>query len=185
LIETNTGFQSDLWFYCTRNKICHLIDVLRNYTELGDIKYFIFSDCDVHYIKKNQHEWSNLDEYLSNTDKDVYFVVEESYESPLNTGFFIMKNNESIPKLIDFFVEVLDTIDVTDKKDMGLGDQTIINNLRYKINWGHIPDEYVIRGHCPFNADKCLLHHATGAGNVRDKLLQINHLLSTLESLSA
>ena len=47
-----SGFRSDLWYYCVRNKINHLINVLKNYDSLNNIKYFIFTDCDIIYIKK-------------------------------------------------------------------------------------------------------------------------------------
>jgi len=48
----NTGFQTDLWYYCIRNKLNHLIDILNNYDNLIDIQYFIFRDCDFIYIRK-------------------------------------------------------------------------------------------------------------------------------------
>jgi len=182
LVETNTGVCSDLWYYCVRNKINHLKDVLSNYKEYSDMKYFIFSDCDIHYIKKNEHEWSNLDEYITKGDKDVYFMAERGPERDVNSGFFIIKNTDYIPYLVSFFDEVLETFDVTDKNELGLGDQLIINNLKHKINWGHIPDEYIIAGPCPFDRNKCLLHHATSAGNVGEKLHQIYYVLHQLQN---
>ena len=182
MVDTNTGIGSDLWYYCLRNKMVHLRDVLTNYQEYSDMKYFIFSDCDIHYIQKNVDEWSNLEEYISNGDKDVYFMAERNPSRDVNTGFFIIKNTNYINHLVSFFDEVLETFDATDRNELGLGDQLIINNLKHKINWGHIPDEYIIAGPCSFNRDKCLLHHATSARNVEEKIHQINYVLYQLKN---
>jgi len=174
------GFGSDLWYYCVRNKINHLVNVLNNYENYTDISYFIFTDCDIHYKQKNIHEWSNLEEYIVNGDKDIYFMGERNPERDVNSGFFIIKNNENIQDIINFFSEVVETFDITDKNDMGLGDQTIVNNLKHKLNWGYVPDEYIIAGPCPFNKNKCLIHHATSANTVEIKIRQIDYVNSQL-----
>lgn len=174
------GFASELWYYCVRNKINHLVNVLTNSEKLTNISYFIFTDCDIHYKKKNIQEWFNLEEYIAEGDKDIYFMGERNSERDVNSGFFIIKNNENISNIINFFSEVVEIFDISDKKNMPLGDQTIVNNLKYKLNWGYIPDEYIIAGPCPFNADKCLIHHATSANCVGDKINQINYVNSLL-----
>jgi hypothetical protein len=171
---------SELWYYCLRNKINHLVNVLNNSENLKDISYFIFTDCDIHYKKKNIHEWFNLEEYIVNGDKDIYFMGERNHERDVNSGFFIIKNNDNISNIANFFSEVLETFDTTNKEDMPLGDQTIVNNLKYKLNWGYIPDDYIIAGPCRFNANKCLIHHATSAGSVVEKINQINYVNSLL-----
>ena len=167
----NTGFQTELWYYCVRNKINHLINVLKNGS---NIKYFIFTDCDIIYIKKNVNEWYNLENYIQNENKDIYFMREHSSDD-VNTGFFIMKNND-ITNIINFFVEVLQTIDITEKEKMPLGDQSIINNLKYKINYGFIPNDYVVFGSEIFNINKSLFHHAVCCRDVDDKIEQINQV---------
>jgi hypothetical protein len=128
---TKTGFQTDLWYYCVRNKINHLINVLKNYDYLNNIKYFIFTDCDIIYIKKNVNEWYNLENYIQNENKDIYFM-RECFSDDINSGFFIIKNNDNITNIINFFVKVLQTIDITEKANMSHGDQSIINNLLLK-----------------------------------------------------
>ena len=45
-----TGFRSDLWYMCIKNKIKHLINTLKN--NLNNIKYFISTDCDTIHLKK-------------------------------------------------------------------------------------------------------------------------------------
>jgi len=106
MLFDKTGFQTDLWYYCVRNKINHLINVLQDYDSLKNIKYFIFTDCDVIYIKKNINEWYNLEKFLQNEDKDIHFM-RENISNDINTGFFIIKNNNNIKNIINFFDEVL------------------------------------------------------------------------------
>jgi hypothetical protein len=156
ILFENTGFQTELWYYCIRNKINHLINVLKNYDGLNNIKYFIFTDCDIIYIKKNINEWYNLENYIQNENKDIHFMREGSSDN-VNSGFFIIKNNDNITNIINFFVEVLQTIDTTEKVKMPFGDQSIINNLKNKINYGFIPNDYVVFGTSIYNINKSLL----------------------------
>ena len=175
ILFKNTGFQTDLWYYCVRNKINHLINVLQDYDSLKNTKYFIFTDCDIIYIKKNINEWYNLENYIQNENKDIYFMRENT-SNDVNSGFFIMKNNNNIKKIINFFVEVLKTIDITKKEQMPYGDQSIINNLKNKINYGFIPNDYVVFGTSIYNSNKSLFHHAVCCRNVDDKIIQINEI---------
>ena len=170
-----TGFQTDLWYYCVRNKINHLINILNNYDTLTDIQYFIFTDCDIFYIKNNISEWYNLENYIDSGDKDIYFM-REGTSNDINAGFFIIKNNNNIKNIISFFIEVLQIIDITKKQDMPFGDQSIINNLKNKINFGFIPNDYVIFGNTIYNKNKSLFHHAIGCRDVNDKILQIYNI---------
>jgi hypothetical protein len=171
----NTGFQTDLWYYCVRNKINHLIHVLKTYESLNNIKYFIFTDCDIIYIKKNKNEWYNLENYIQNDNKDIHFMRESS-RNEVNTGFFIIKNNDNIKNTINFFIEVLQTMDTTEKVKMPYGDQSIINNLKNKINYGFIPNDYVILGTIIYNRNKSLFHHAVSCNDVDEKIIQINQI---------
>lgn len=183
----NTGFQSDLWYYCVRNKINHLINVLSHSTGMATVPcgltsgmkphYFIFTDCDIVYIKKNVNEWSNLDNYIVNENNDIFFMRENTSNN-VNSGFFIIKNN-NLGNIIEFFSEVLRTIDATDKKRMPFGDQSIINNLKNTLNYGFIPNDYVVFGNTIFNKDKALFHHAVFCKDVDDKITQINHIKSS------
>jgi len=173
----NTGFKTELWYYCVRNKINHLINVLKNYDNLNNIKYFIFTDCDIIYIKKNLNEWYNLENYVQNENKDIHFMRENTSNN-VNSGFFIIKNNDNITNIINFFVEVLQRIDTTPKAKMPFGDQSIINNLKHKINYGFIPNDYVIWGNKIYNSNKSLFHHAVCCKDVDDKIIQINRIKS-------
>jgi len=175
ILFENTGFQTDLWYYCVRNKINHLINVLQDYDGLKNIKYFIFTDCDIIYIKKNINEWYNLENYIESENKDLHFM-RESTSNDVNSGFFIIKNNNNIKNIINFFVEVLKTIDTTEKSEMPFGDQSIINNLKNKINYGFIPNDYVVFGNCIYNSNKSLFHHAIDCRDVDDKIIQINQI---------
>jgi len=170
-----TGFGTDLWYYCVRNKINHLINVLKNYDGLNNIKYFIFTDCDIIYIKKNIPEWYNLENYIQNENKDIHFMREHTTDD-VNSGFFIIKNNDNITNIINFFVEVVQIIDTTQKGDMPLGDQSIINRLKHKINYGFIPNDYVVFAHYIYNSNKSLFHRVVSTIDVDDKIEQINKI---------
>jgi hypothetical protein len=177
---TETGFQTDVWYYCVRNKINHLINVLKNYDYLNNIKYFILTDCDIIYIKKNVNEWYNLENYIQNENKDIYFM-RECFSDDINSGFFIIKNNDNITNIINFFVKVLQTIDITEKANMSFGDQSIINNLKKIINYGFIPNDYVIWATNIYNINKSLFHHAVCCRDVDDKIEQINQIKSNFK----
>jgi len=97
-----TGFQTNLWYYCVKNKINHLINVLNKYDTLTHTQYFIFTDCDIIYIKKNINEWNNLEKDIINENKDIYFMRENT-SNDVNSGFFIIKNNNNIKDIINFF----------------------------------------------------------------------------------
>jgi hypothetical protein len=177
---TKTGFQTDLWYYCIRNKLQHLIDVLKNHDSLNNIKYFISTDCDIFYIKNNINEWNNLENYMQNENKDIYFMREDM-TSDINGGFFIIKNNDNITNIINFFIKVLQTMDITEKVNMPLADQTIINKYKKIINYGFIPNDYVIWANKIYNINKSLFHHAVCTIDVTDKIVQINQIKSNFK----
>ena len=177
----NSGFQTDLWYYCVKNKINHLITVLQDYNSLRNIRYFIFTDCDIIYIKKNINEWYNLENHIQNENKDIHFMRENTSDD-INSGLFIIKNNNNIKNIINFFVEVVKTFDINEKTEMPFGDQSIINKLKNKINYGFIPNDYVVFGTSIYNSKKSLFHHAIGCRDIDDKIIQINQIKKSFEN---
>jgi hypothetical protein len=177
---TETGFQTDLWYYSIINKLQHLINVLKNHDSLNNIKYFISTDCDIIYIKNNINEWNNLENYMQNENKDIYFMREDM-SSDINGGFFIIKNNDNITNIINFFIKVLQTMVITEKVNMPLADQTIINKYKEIINYGFIPNDYVIWATNIHNINKSLFHHAVCCRDVDDKIKQINQIKSNFK----
>lgn len=59
---------------------------------------------------------------------------------------------------------------------MPYGDQSIINNLKNKINYGFIPNYYVVFGTSIYDSNKSLFHHAVCCRDVDDKIIQINKI---------
>jgi len=175
-IIKKTGFQTDLWYYSVINKIKHLNSALYNINNYKN-KYFIFCDCDVWFLKNNIHEWANLQKYVDTTDKDIFFM-RESTTLDLNTGFFIIKNNINLVNIRLFFNEIYSVMIKETKNNMPLGDQTIINRLKHKINFGYIPNEYVIFGTNIFDKNKSLIHHAVCCVDIPDKIKQIDFIKS-------
>jgi hypothetical protein len=176
------GFQTDLWYYCVFNKIKHLINVLKNHLMHPNKKYFIFCDCDIWFIRNNFNEWKNLEKNIIDENNDIFFMREQVSDD-INSGFFIIKNNNRIENVINFFVNVLNVINNSDRQDMPFGDQTIINNLKTQLNYGFISNDYVIYGPYIFNKSRSLFHHAVFCSNIEEKLIQINNVKVVFENL--
>ena len=102
--------------------------------------------------------------------------MQEGCSYRVNTGFFVIKNNKNIRNIINFFIEVLQIFDKTCNSTIPYGDQSIINNIKHKLNYGVIPNEYVVFGIYIFNKNKSLLHHAVCCNNIDEKILQINKI---------
>jgi len=173
LIKTE-GFLSELWYYCVFNKVKHLVNTLIE-NKNKDYKYFIMSDCDIQFIKNNVDEWCNLEIYLENDNRDVYFMQEYEFED-FNTGFYVIKNNQNINDVIEFFNEVLYKMTITKREDMNRGDQTIINSIKHKLNYTLIPSEYIIFGNYIYNKQKSLIHHSVGCDIPDHKIIQLKYI---------
>ena len=104
--------------------------------------------------------------------------MRENTSNAVNSGFFIIKNNDNITNIINFFVNVLQTFDTSKKANIPFGDQSIINTLKSKINYGFIPNDYVVFGNRIFNSNKSLFHRAVCTNDVDDKIIQINKIKS-------
>jgi hypothetical protein len=187
-----TGFQSYLWFHCVSEKIKHLLNVLQ--TEKTSQEYFIFSDCDIHFITQNKICWKELENHINTIDphRDIYFM-RDYYIEDVNTGFYIIRNNmNSIEKTITFFTAVYQIMKetlhrhqsdiITIRDIIPHGDQTIINLIKNHINYGYIPNEYVVFGTTIFNKEKALFHHAVMTNDITDKIEQINLINRELQS---
>jgi len=169
-----TGFQSPMWYYATKQKIVHLINTLKKFKGSSDYKYFVFTDCDIVFIRKNASVWESLEDHIiSLEDKDIIFMNEGTSSTDVNSGFFIIKNNERIDQIIAFFEEVVDIFTNSNIADVPLGDQTIINGIKGKLQYGTIPNEYVVCGHIIFKDTHSLIQHAVGSYSVEEKFQRI------------
>ena len=167
------GFQTDLWYHCVSSKIKNVINVL---SKPSACKYFVFSDCDVHYIEKNKQYWNVLEEFIVESPENIFFMREND-TSQINSGFFIIKN-KNVEKMIEFFTLVYSIMQNTPKRQMPLGDQTIINNNLHRIKYNYIPDKYVIWGRNVTDTETSLFHHAVQCGDIESKMEQIKEILS-------
>jgi hypothetical protein len=170
------GFQSDMWYHCVKEKIVHLVKTLKKYIAANDsdYKYFIFSDCDIWFPKRDAESlWSELASTI--LEKDVYFMRENESDSA-NTGFFIIKNNQNLQKNIEFFERVISVMNICERSFMPLGDQTIINHFLSEIDFDYIPTDFVGWGTSIFNPSKMLLHHAVCSINTETKWNQIQSI---------
>jgi len=184
VLLNKTGFQSNLWFYCVSEKIKHLLNVLK--TEKTSQEYFIFSDCDIHFIRRNKICWKELEHHINtiDPDHDIYFMRNNDLlQIELNTGFFIIKNSsKSILNCIKFLETVSEIMEWAPHHEIPYGDQTVINHIRHQINYGYIPNDYVVFGTTIFNKEKALFHHAVMTNDITDKIEQINLINRELQS---
>lgn len=165
------GFQSDVWYYAVINKINHLIVSLK---KREPYKYFIFSDCDISFISKNIDKWNMLEYELLNSSKNLFFMREND-EDNINSGFFIIKNNQ-LDNTIAFFEKIHSIMKNIKHSDMPYGDQTIINKNKHMIDFDYIPNKYVIWGKTVFNSRYSLFHHAVLCDTIDEKIAQINEI---------
>lgn len=178
-ILNKTGFQTELWYHCVTNKIKHLVDIISN-TKKYPYKYFIFTDCDIFYISKNKDKWKLLFDFIEKNENDIFFM-REGIKNEVNTGFFIIKNNDNLKNNAIFFNDVIEQIKITPKDKMPLGDQSVINSMLSRLNYNYIPKEYIICGETIFNKDLALLHHAVGVADVDEKIKRIEEIKKIIE----
>ena len=180
IFENGGEYQSDLWYYSIEHKLLHLIHTLQSFIQNdGNIfykppKYFIFSDCDIVFIKENQIQWTALESHIKTTPHDIYFMREYTVENA-NVGFYIIKS-EKIHTVLCYFKQIHELFLNTSKRDMPQGDQTLINNTIFKLNYGYIPIDYYVWGKSIWNSAKSLFHHAVDCKNIDEKIIQINNV---------
>lgn len=163
-------FRKNIWFKSIINKVIHLKSVIQ--THIGSTyKYVIFTDCDIRYIKKNGDKWDELKQYMETTPYDVYFT-DDRCGGNVNSGFYIVKLNANIQKMVRFFEIVIADMRLNNKSE----DQIVINKYKHTINYGYIPQDYIILGTAIINKDKALLHHAVCEGSITGKIAQMDDI---------
>ena len=60
----------------------------------------------------------------------------------------------------------------TPRHEIPFLEQTIINNIKTEINFGFIPNEYVIWGHMIYNREKSLFHHAVSTDDKMNQIIE-------------
>jgi hypothetical protein len=173
------GFRTEIWYTSVLNKMIHMLDIIKTRSN-SEMKYFICTDCDVIFIKENKSYWIDLETSINTSEKDIFFMREGFSSSDVNSGFYIIKNNNKLTTIIEFFEKVILNFKQRSNSSMQLGDQTIINELKSELNYGYIDNDYVIFGANIYNVNKALVHHAVCCTNVDQKLDQIRKVQSAL-----
>jgi hypothetical protein len=155
-----------------------MLDSIKTHSN-SEMKYFIFTDCDIIFIKENKSYWIDLETSINTSEKDIFFM-REGLTSEVNTGFYIIKNNNKLTTIIEFFEKVILNFKLRSNSSMQFGDQTIINELKSELNYDYIQNDYVIFGTDIYNVNKALIHHAVRCTNVDQKLDQIRKVQSAL-----
>jgi hypothetical protein len=174
LHHENCAF-SNFWYLCKKNKLNNLIQKLKENKNNKKYKYFISSDCDIWFIKDNVKEWNNLQKYIDNTNNDIFFMREGTLLY-VNCGFFIIKNNSNLINIISFLDKMYQIMMTTDTKDMMLLHPSVINKYKSEVNFGYIPNEYVIWATDIFDQTRSLFHHPVCCSNQDEKRSQISYV---------
>jgi hypothetical protein len=181
-VECNTN----IWIKIKIKKLKNLIDILKININNINYKYFISSDCDINFLTDNINEWKNLEYYIDKSNIDIFFMSENNSldlngNNVLNTGFFIIKNNENLIDIIIYLNDVLNLMLEYPLNRNISGDKDIINQLKSHVNYGIIPNEYVIWSTNIFDANKSLIHHPVCCSNVNEKINQIKYINDILK----
>jgi len=172
------GFQTNLWYYCLKTKLKHLIDSL--ILNKNKYNYYISSDCDVQFLHHNMDKWHTLEKYIKKHNKDIYFMREGTSED-VNGGFYIIRN-ENLDLNIKLLIEVYEEMLITPHSKMPLGEQTIINKkIRGLERIGKIPIDYVIWGLNIYNTNMAIIHHAVCTKGITEKMAQMKKVNDYLE----
>ena len=126
----------------------NLKNILKMYHNNKKYDYFIYADSNIVFIKNNKNEWDSLEEYINTNDHDIYFMMKD--KKNINRSFFIIKNNKNITSIINFYQNIT------------------------KINYGTIPNQYVINGNKIYNEFKSLIHYKENK-NVNPKIIKYKY----------
>lgn len=179
-IKKTIKFQADVWYYCIRKKVEHLIETLESMLNAGKYDYFISTDCDIQYFPNKNDMWKLLFKYLDTTDFDIYFQPEDN--TNICGGFYIIKK-QNLPKAIRFLKDVLNGMAQAKQKDMPFADQTIMKKLIHTINFCILPPAACVQGpnFVPEHKKTYLFHHAICAYDKRMKLAQLEYIKKLME----
>jgi hypothetical protein len=164
---------TEFWIQAKINKLKNLIKVLTENKNNDKYKYFISSDCDIWFLKENISEWDSLQEFIDISEKDVFFMKEDEQKDGkggfnINTGFFIIKNNNSLLSIINFFNFIFYKINIIFSSD-----HSSINEFKCELNFDYIPNQFVIWANHIFDNKKSLFHHPVCCNNISSKKTQI------------
>jgi hypothetical protein len=180
--DGNVIANSNLWKQCKINKLKNLIDVLKKNYNNSKYKYFISSDCDIWFINENEKEWDNLQQYIDNMNKDIFFMAEgEDLDGrggfSINNGFFIIKNNDNLIDIIIFLTNIYNKVSNINISDLPyLVYHHIFNDDKYNINFFYIPNDCCVWSYRIFNYDKALLHHPVCSETIDQKKEKIANI---------
>jgi hypothetical protein len=177
-----SGFQTQLFRDACVNTINFLISELSN---VKNYNYIVLTECDIQYFK---NDWSDLFKFIEEDGKSIYFMRENGNEE-INSGWYILKSSYA-----DTFKKFLEKmIKFGDIRNDKLPIQDYYNNHKNELDYGYIPDKYIIWGGnlTDKNSSTVLLHHsvAVGAnsrgrrGNVDNKLEQMKDVKSKLQQM--
>lgn len=101
--------------------------------------------------------------------------MKEGASSLINSGFYIIKRNENIGKIIEFFEDVVKTMEENEGNENG-EDQNVINSKKDSLNWCHFPEHFVTLASYLNHPETCIIQHAICSRQVNDKINQIKEI---------
>lgn len=172
--EKYSGFRSNGWFECLKNKMIFFRKILDK-IEYNEVAASI--DCDIQFFKVD--EFYNLKKQLESSSF-LCFAQTENWTtmSGMNGGFLLFKKHDLVIKFID-------TIISQDYTTQFLGDQEFINKfiVEFKIPYLLLDSYKYMHGGPIVNKtlnypdiNNIVMHHATWTNNLKSKQEQINYV---------
>lgn len=183
-LDLERRFQSSSWYENLSHK---MVFAMRNMSEASDGQVICVSDADIQFFRPEDL----LDRASFLCDSELEYLgqreggtVDENLGGDFNGGFFLIKKNK---KTMDFVRQVCET-DITKYR---LADQEVIN---HKIRSIGIQAKFLearkyVHGCCvqyedyvgPLNSENIVMHHATCASNMQEKMDQMNLVRSRMD----
>lgn len=174
--EKSVGFRSDAYRKSTEMKVRYMISSIEQSLKDDEgYEFFIVTDCDTQYFPDRNYHWRRLLETVKSSEKVCWFALENADD--VNTGVIIVKA-EKAAEFVGFYKLVLQKMESTDPSAMLFMDQSVVNEIKSRIDYGLIPAKHCILGnnYTASLSKTALFHHAIGTRYEQDKLEQMRHV---------
>lgn len=165
-------FRDKAWYVGVSSKIRFLYKIMNSLPEGCSVG---LCDADTQTFKPDKIY--DLKKIIDENNLDYTGIHEDPYERNriVNSGFFILKNNNCTNKMIYY-------VSSENLSNYFLGDQDMINNylIHNNIKYHLMPSSEFSVAPLPnlFNKNKIAFHHANATTNVEQKKEQINYVRS-------
>jgi hypothetical protein len=160
---------NDVYVQSIENKLENLLD-FEPTKEL-----VVSSDCDIQFFKDG--DWEALFNHIRKSTRQIFFM-RDAIREHVNAGFYIVKK-EYFNTVYKSFVRRMITHGI---REYSLLEQAYINEHRDELDWGFIPDEYIVDklNDSTYDLDRICIHHAICAGKTLMEKLACMHKVKSM-----